>query len=223
MPSRSNRNVDKKVTRKVRRSRTKKNVKGTKGIKGVKDIKDINPKTQYVFTEDDYNNDNGMLTSVWGPSFWHVLHTISVNYPVNPTDEDKRHYKDFICSLRYVLPCKWCRINLTNNLKLLPLNATALKNRRNLSKWMYDLHELINKNLKKKSGLKFRDIQDRYEHFRARCYHKQPTQSGGGNTIEKGCIDSVYGIKAKCQLHIVPQSFKGESLLINNKCLGKKH
>ena len=28
-----------------------------------------------------------MLTSVWGPSLWHSLHTISFNYPVKPTKE----------------------------------------------------------------------------------------------------------------------------------------
>jgi len=29
-----------------------------------------------------YNSDEGMLTKVWGPPLWHVLHTISFNYKV---------------------------------------------------------------------------------------------------------------------------------------------
>ena len=53
-----------------------------------------------------------MLTSVWGPSMWHYLHTMSFNYPVKPTPEEKKHYKEFILSLQHVLPCKYCRINL---------------------------------------------------------------------------------------------------------------
>ena len=53
----------------------------------------MSKKNEYVFTKKDYNNANGMLTSVWGPSFWHVLHTISVNYPVKPSCDDKQHYK----------------------------------------------------------------------------------------------------------------------------------
>ena len=183
----------------------------------------------YIFTDKDYNNDNGILTSVWGPSLWHSLHCISVNYPVNPTKEDKIHYKNFIMSLRYVLPCGKCRENLTTNLGKLPLTATALKNRLNFSKWMFQLHETVNRALGKRSGLNFRDVQDRYEHFRARCGHKQPkqtgnsnaVQAGGSNAKESGCVKSVYGVKAKCQLHIVPQSAKGCSLMIDRKCVGK--
>ena len=125
-------------------------------------------KQKYVFTKKEYNNPNGMLTSIWGPSLWHVLHTISVNYPVNPTSDDKAHYKNFITSLKYILPCKYCRINFTKNLKIVPLNTKSLKNRENFSKWMYKLHETLNRSLGKKSGMKFRDVQDRYEHFRAR-------------------------------------------------------
>ena len=201
-------------------------------------------KNDYVFTKKDYNNPNGMLTSVWGPSFWHVLHTISVNYPVNPTCDDKVHYKTFIMSLKYVLPCKYCRDNLEKNLKRTPLNAEALKNRENFSKWMYKLHETVNRSLGKKSGLKFRDVQDRYEHFRARCSSDKKANSKtfqkGGNKEEnkegnkegkkegkkerkkeKGCTDSIYGVKARCKLHIVPQNQKGESLLIDSKCKGK--
>ena len=34
-----------------------------------------------------------MLTSVWGPSLWQYLHTMSFNYPVKPTKEDKKNYK----------------------------------------------------------------------------------------------------------------------------------
>ena len=31
-----------------------------------------------------------MLTTVWGPSMWHYLHTMSFNYPVKPTSLDKK-------------------------------------------------------------------------------------------------------------------------------------
>ena len=71
-----------------------------------------NKTKKYVFTKKDYNSGDGMLTSVWGAAQWHFLHMISFNYPVNPTVEDKKHYKDYIYNLRYILPCKYCRINL---------------------------------------------------------------------------------------------------------------
>ena len=43
-----------------------------------------------AFTLKQYNKGEGMLTSVWGPSLWHSLHTISFNYPVNPDRKSTR-------------------------------------------------------------------------------------------------------------------------------------
>ena len=74
-------------------------------------------KNKFVYSKKQYNSGDGMLTTVWGPSMWHFLHTFSFNFPVKPTKEDKKHYKDFIVSLQHVLPCKHCRINLKNNFK----------------------------------------------------------------------------------------------------------
>ena len=68
-----------------------------------------------VFSDSEYNSNDGMLTSVWGPSMWHYLHTMSFNYPVNPTTDDKHRYRDFILSLRWTLPCGKCRKNLQMN------------------------------------------------------------------------------------------------------------
>ena len=59
-----------------------------------------------VYTKKDYESGDGMLTSVWGPSMWHYLHTMSFNYPDNPTKEDKENYKSFIQSLKNILPQK---------------------------------------------------------------------------------------------------------------------
>ena len=47
-----------------------------------------------TYSKKDYNSGEGMLTSVWGPGMWHFLHTISFNYPTNPTNEEKLNYKN---------------------------------------------------------------------------------------------------------------------------------
>ena len=86
-------------------------------------------KTRRIFKPSDSRSGDGMLTTVWGPSFWHVLHTMSFNYPVKPTQEDKVNYKSFVLNLQNVLPCKYCRINLTKNFKIVPLLAKHLENR----------------------------------------------------------------------------------------------
>ena len=77
------------------------------------------------YSTEDYNSNDGMLTTVWGPSQWHFLHTMSFNYPVNPTDADKVHYRNHILGLRYVLPCGKCRANLTENFKKIVFSSTG--------------------------------------------------------------------------------------------------
>ena len=44
-----------------------------------------------------------------------------------------------------------------------------MRSRATFSKYIYRLHELINRMLKKKSGLTYAVVKDRYENFRARC------------------------------------------------------
>jgi hypothetical protein len=131
-------------------------------------------KTKRVYTKEEYKSGDGMLTTVWGPGIWHFLHTMSFNYPVKPTTEEKKHYRDFVLSLKHVLPCKYCRINLVTNFKQLPIKTCHMKNRETFSRYIYDLHELVNKMLHKKSNLSFCDVRERYEHFRARCTDENP-------------------------------------------------
>ena len=177
-----------------------------------------------VFTKKNYNSGDGMLTTVWGPSMWHYLHIMSFNYPVMPTNENKKYYREFVLNLRYTLPCKYCRINLTNNLKVHPLKNCDLKDRESFSKYVYQLHEIVNKMLGKKSGLSFCDVRERYEHFRSRCTDKKLDLFKFNTTKkrEKGCTEPLYGKKAKCVIKIVPQEQKCKTLQIDNKCMKKR-
>jgi len=180
-------------------------------------------KSKRVFKKGDFYSGDGFLTSVWGPTLWHSLHTMSFNYPVDPTQEDKVHYRDFVLSLQYVLPCKYCRINLKTNLKTLPLTMDQMKNRETFSRYMYELHELVNRMLKKKSNLTYCDVRERYEHFRARCTEEKPVIFKYTKTKkkkEKGCTEPLYGQKSKCIINIVPQNdTKEQSIQIDKKCI----
>ena len=187
-------------------------------------------KTKKVYDKNDFSSGEGMLTSVWGPSLWHYLHTMSFNYPVKPTKQDKKNYKQFVYNLRKVLPCKYCRMNLCKNLKVLPLKDKDLKNRCNFSKWMYKLHELINKMLGKKSGLTYEDVRERYEHFRARCtidinkktkIVKRKTRKKTKKK-EAGCIEPLYGKKSKCIIKIVPKNKKVPTFQMDKRCKKKR-
>ena len=179
-------------------------------------------KRSKTFKKKDYASGDGMLTTVWGPSMWHYLHTMSFNYPVKPTEEDKKNYKDFMLSLQYVLPCRHCRENLKNNYKVFPLEACHMVSRNKFSRYVYRLHETINKMLGKKSGLKYCDVRERYEHFRARCTDEDTKIFKFKKKKEKGCTEPLYGKKAKCVIKIVPQDEKCPTLSVDKKCIKRR-
>lgn len=172
------------------------------------------------FNMEDYNSNDGMLTYVWGPPLWHSLHTMSFNYPVSPTREQKQQYYAFFKSLQWVLPCSYCRDNYKKNLKILPLNSQSLLNRNNFTRWLYDLHNLVNKNLNKPITLTYEEVRNRYENFRSRCI-KDPDEKISDTKKEKGCTTPLYGKKAHCVLNIVPLDKKVESLNISKDTILK--
>tara|TARA_A100001015_G_C14970497_1_gene704889 strand:+ start:600 stop:1175 length:576 start_codon:yes stop_codon:yes gene_type:complete len=180
-----------------------------------------NNKNKRVFTKKQYNSGDGMLTTVWGPSMWHYLHTMSFNYPINPTIQDKKNYKNFILNLKNVLPCKHCRVNLKNNFKVNPLKECHLKNRETFSKYVYSLHETVNSMLNKKSGLSYCDVRERYENFRSRCSNEKSEifKFKKFKNKEKGCTEAVYGEKSKAVIKIIPQKQKCKTLTIDKKCI----
>jgi hypothetical protein len=168
-----------------------------------------------VFNSDDYNSGDGMMTSVWGPPFWHVLHTISFNYPVKPCKDDKINYYNYFSTLKYILPCRYCRENIVKNFKKTHFNKSVFKSRATLSLWVYNLHEEVNNMLNKKSGLTYEMVRDRYEHFRSRCLNENELSNAKKET---GCTKSLYGVKGKCVLSIVPKSTQIKSFNIDPKC-----
>jgi len=178
-----------------------------------------------IYSKTEFNSGDGMLTTVWGPPMWHYLHTMSFNYPTNPTKNEKIYYRNFILSLQHVLPCKFCRINLGTNLKQLPLTMADMKDRDSFSRYVYNLHELINEMLHKKSNLTFCQVRERYEHFRARCTDDKPVLFKFKKfekqklASEKGCTEPLYGKKSKCILRIIPQDEKEKTFQMDKKCI----
>ncbi len=84
-----------------------------------------------------------MNQNIWGPHLWFSLHTISFNYPLKPTEEDKKNYKDFFMSMKNVIPCSVCKKNYLRHLNELPID-NVLNNRKDLVYWVIDLHNMVN-------------------------------------------------------------------------------
>lgn len=179
-----------------------------------------------VFAKEDYNSSNGMQSSVFGPPTWFILHCTSFNYPTNPTEQDKKHYMNFISSFEYTLPCVYCRNNFKSNLKAADFGIHVMENRETFSRFVYNLHNAVNKMLGKKIKISYEEVRDRYEHFRSRCNEKETKAAIRQRQLEEkkeiGCSDSMYGSKSRCILSIVPKESKTKNFKINSKCMAKK-
>lgn len=105
----------------------------------------------------------------WGPSFWKVLHTISFNFPLNPTKEEKEQYKNFVVSLGTVIPCARCRKNYMKHLKELKFSSRTLKNKDTFSLFFYNLHNLVNRETRKTHYISYHDVAQMFKKTEEHC------------------------------------------------------
>lgn len=166
------------------------------------------------------NVDNGLMTRLWGPSGWLFLHCVSFGYPFkidpnNPEHLEKQNdYYRFFYYLGKVLPCKYCRNSymefFANNS---PMNH--LGSRKELTKWLYDVHNLVNDKLgvPQCERPSFEEIEERYQSFRAAC--KPLTESQRNDKAGKGCVAPADGKPKRSVIKVVeysPQPTKAVAL-----------
>ena len=156
----------------------------------------------------DPNVDNGMMTKVWGPAGWLFLHCVTFGYPyiINPMNKDhsykQDHYKTFFNMVGHILPCKYCRESYINFAREVPIDR-FLNSRENLCKWLYIIHNKVNKKLGVSHDCvpHFTKIQQFYEQFRAKC--KKTIEKERRETSEKGCVKPADGTHKKCFINVV--------------------
>ena len=148
------------------------------------------------------NINNGIMTKVWGPPAWIFLHCVTFGYPVNPDEFDKQNnqiegttrmrYIQFFRDIQYIFPCKYCRESYGEFLEQEPIDA---ENRASLTKWLWKIHNKVNKKLETKySDASFNEIKKRYENYRAKC--------NKGKQV--GCTIPINGKKLKSMVWVVP-------------------
>ena len=85
-----------------------------------------------------------MDPNVWGPHLWFVMHTISFNYPKEPTPIDKINYYNFFYNLTSIIPCNDCKTHFIDFFKKNPIR-NYLINRDKLIEWVMNCHNNVNK------------------------------------------------------------------------------
>ena len=80
-----------------------------------------------------------MDTRYWGPSGWRLLHLISFANTAKPS------VCEFMNTLPYILPCKYCRKSLSEYMTDDPVEC----NKKQLPKWLWRIHNDVNEKLRK--------------------------------------------------------------------------
>jgi len=143
-----------------------------------------------------YNARNGFISTIWGPALWVVIHCISLNFPLSPTEENRTYYRTWFEGLRHVLPCATCRSNFQTNLRAIHYDPVRdLRSRRTFSNMVYRLHNTIREMQGKPTTMTYRECVQHYERFRA-----TDCQPNVGD-IEGGCVGKQ---PVTCTLQIRP-------------------
>jgi hypothetical protein len=83
---------------------------------------------------------------IWGPGAWLFLHSVTLNYPQDPTPRDEEEIKQFFMLVGKILPCFYCRDHYSRHLKEFPIQTGSKKD---LVYWLIDIHNDVNKELGK--------------------------------------------------------------------------
>ena len=94
-----------------------------------------------------------MATKLWGPPFWQALGATALGFHLNDDtslDLKIKHYKTFFHSLRYVLPCGYCRDSYGTYYKKLNVEKYMRSKRPwSMIRFVYDLKECVNTKLRR--------------------------------------------------------------------------
>jgi len=102
-----------------------------------------------------------MNPEIWGPHAWFFLHTITLSYPENPSETDKKQMYDFFMSLSNIIPCLNCMKHFKAHLNKYPITP-FLDNRQLLVSWLVMLHNMVNVSIKKPT-MTVDEVMDMYE------------------------------------------------------------
>jgi hypothetical protein len=103
-----------------------------------------------------------MDTKFWGPSGWKLLHSITFMY--EPATQ-KAAMRDWLATIPYVLPCKFCRASLADYYRADP---PKLDSRLSLARWLYRIHGRVNNKLREQGQTipkdpTFSEVRRQYE------------------------------------------------------------
>jgi hypothetical protein len=131
------------------------------------------------------NINNGLITKIWGRHGWEFLHAITFGYPINPTDDQKRDYKEYFKLCGHVFPCIYCRqsYQLFITQEGTELSDKVMESRHTLTLWLYNIHNAVNNKLGMDYGVTYEDLVNKYESCRAKCVNNKDISAPKGCNV----------------------------------------
>jgi len=85
---------------------------------------------------------------IWGPHYWFFLHTIAMSYPIHPNAVTKKKYYEFVQNIPLFIPVESMAGEFSKLLDQYPVQP-YLDNRESFIRWLWFIHNKINKKLEK--------------------------------------------------------------------------
>ena len=85
---------------------------------------------------------------IWGPHYWFFLHTIAMSYPIHPNAVTKKKYYDFVQNIPLFIPVESMAGEFSKLLDQYPVQP-YLDNKESFIRWLWFIHNKINKKLEK--------------------------------------------------------------------------
>lgn len=104
---------------------------------------------------------------IWGWDAWKFFHRAGFAYPENPTESEKEKMRRVLANFDIMLPCPMCSLHYIDYFNR-TFNDSVLESSETLSRWIYDLHESVNKRFGIDSKVKFEDVRGLVNKFPTR-------------------------------------------------------
>ena len=99
-------------------------------------------------------------SSVWGPPMWFFLHTSAMNYPIYPNAITKKKFYDFFQNLHLFITNESMGYDFSKLINEYPISP-YLDNRESLTRWVWFIHNKINKKIEKPI-ISLKDFYEKY-------------------------------------------------------------
>jgi len=129
---------------------------------------------------------------IWGPHYWFFLHTISMSYPIHPNAVTKKKYYDFVQNIPLFIPVESIAGEFSKLLDQYPVQP-YLDNKESFIRWMWFIHNKINKKLEKPE-ISLNDFYIKYyDEYKPINEKMSEYYKIRGKLIYSGIIISIFG------------------------------